>query len=381
MTSALFSPLTLGALTLANRVAVAPMCQYSADDGSATDWHLQHLGHLSLSGAALLMIEATAVERHGRITLGCLGLYSDANEAALKRVLELLRNVGSRAAIGIQLAHAGRKGSAQPPWDGGKALAAAAGAYPTAAPSALPFDAAWHTPEALDAAGIARIKDAFVAAARRAVRLGLDVVELHAAHGYLLQEFFSPLANRRVDAYGGDLEGRMRLPLEIAAALRELWPRERVLGARISGSDWLEGGATIEDAVIFARRLRALGLDYVCVSSGGVVPKAVPGSLVPGYQVPLAARVRSESGIATRAVGLIVDPHHAEEIVASGQADMVALARGFLDNPRWMWHAAEALGAEVAYPPQYARAQAKLWPGARLARPPLAEARTAAADD
>jgi len=357
---------------------VAPMCQYSADDGSATDWHLQHLGSLALSGAALLMIEATAVERNGRITHGCLGLYSDANEAALGRVLALLRKIGCHAKLGIQLAHAGRKGSTQRPWEGGQALKPEAGAYPTVAPSALPFDASWHTPAQLDAAGMGRIKDAFVSAARRAARLGLDAVELHAAHGYLLQEFFSPLANRREDAYGGDLEGRMRFPLEIAAAVREVWPQARMLGARISGSDWLEGGATTDDAVALARRLKALGFDYVCVSSGGVVPKAVPKPLVPGYQVPFAARVRKEAGIATRAVGMIVHPRQAEDIIASGQADMVALARGFLDDPRWVWHAAQALGVEIAYPPQYGRAHPKAWPGAELVRPPLTEAKTAA---
>jgi 2,4-dienoyl-CoA reductase-like NADH-dependent reductase (Old Yellow Enzyme family) len=378
MTSPLFSPVTLGAVSLANRIVVAPMCQYSADDGSATDWHLQHLGSLALSGAALLMIEATAVERQGRITHGCLGLYSDANEAALGRVLALLRSIGCHAKVGIQLAHAGRKGSAQRPWEGGQALKAEAGAYPTVAPSALPFDASWHTPAQLDAAGMGRIKDAFVSAARRAARLGLDAVELHAAHGYLLQEFFSPLANRREDAYGGDLEGRMRFPLEIAAAVREVWPEARMLGARISGSDWLEGGATTDDAVVLARRLKALGFDYVCVSSGGVVPKAVPKPLVPGYQVPFAARVRKEAGIATRAVGMIVHPRQAEDVIASGQADMVALARGFLDDPRWVWHAAQALGVEIAYPPQYGRAHPKAWPGAALVRPPLAAAKKAA---
>jgi len=381
MTSPLFTPFELGPVSCANRVVVSPMCQYSAVDGSASDWHLQHLGSLALSGAGLLMIEASAVERDGRITHGCLGLYSDANEAALGRVLELLRNIGSHAKIGIQLAHAGRKGSAQRPWEGGKALTPETGAYRTVAPSALPFDTGWHTPAALDAAGMARIKDAFVAMARRADRLGIDVAELHAAHGYLLQEFFSPLANRREDAYGGDREGRMRFPLEVAAAVREAWPRGRALGARISGSDWLDGGADIDDAVAFARQLKALGFDYVCVSSGGVVPRAVPKALQPGYQVPFAARVREEAGIATRAVGLIVDPHHAEDIIATGQADMVALARGFLDDPRWVWHAAQALGVEFAVPPQYARLHPKIWPGAVIAHPRVAEAKTAAFGD
>jgi 2,4-dienoyl-CoA reductase-like NADH-dependent reductase (Old Yellow Enzyme family) len=379
MPSPLFSPFPLRDVELPNRIVVSPMCQYSAEDGSANDWHLQHLGHLALSGAGLLMIEASAVERPGRITLGCLGLYSDANEAALARVLQAVRSFGGHARLGIQLAHAGRKGSAHKPWHGGHALKPAEGAYETFAPSAVPLAEDWHAPTALDHKGIGRIKDAFVAATRRAARLGIDVAEMHAAHGYLLHEFFSPLANRREDGYGGDLKGRMRLLLEIAAAMREVWPRERPLGARVSGSDWLEGGATVEDCVVLARELKALGLDYVCVSSGGILTKA-PIRLGPGYQVPFAAQVRKESGIATRAVGMIVDPFHAERILAAGEADMVALARGFLDDPRWGWHAAELLGVELEYPDQYKRAQPKVWPGAQLARPVAMEPRAAAGD-
>jgi len=259
------------------------------------------------------------------------------------------------------------------PWDGGHALKPEEGAYQTFAPSAMPFDEGWHTPKALDRAGLDRIRDAFAASARRAARLGLEVAELHAAHGYLLHEFFSPLSNRREDAYGGDLEGRMRFPLEVAAAVRAVWPKSRALGARISGSDWFEGGAGVEDAVVFARHLKSLGFDYVCVSSGGITPKAQI-KIGPGYQVPFATRVRREAGIATRAVGMIVDPAQAEAIITSGEADMVALARGFLDDPRWGWHAADAIGAEIAYVPQYARVQPKTWPGARLVRPKAAAA-------
>jgi len=370
MVSQLFTPFPLGALELANRVVVSPMCQYSAVDGSATDWHFQHLGHLSISGAGLLMIEATAVEPSGRITQGCLGLYSDDNERALGRVLTAIRGFHPRAKLGIQLGHSGRKGSAHKPWHGGQALKAGEGAFQTWAPSAIAFADDWHTPKSLSLMEMGRIKDSFVAATRRAARLRIELVEMHAAHGYLLHEFFSPLSNRREDRYGGDLDGRMRLMVEVAGAMRDVWPSGRPMGARISGSDWLEGGATIEDAVLLARRLKATGLDYVCVSSGGIVPKASI-KLEPGYQVPFAARIRKEAGIATRAVGMIVDPLQAEEIVASGKADLVALARGFLDNPRWVWHAAEALGVEVAYPPPYLRVQRKVWPGAELVRPIL----------
>ncbi|HZS84508.1 MAG TPA: NADH:flavin oxidoreductase/NADH oxidase [Stellaceae bacterium] len=371
MTSQLFTPIALRGLTLANRIAVAPMCQYSAEDGSASDWHILHLGHLSLSGAGLLMTEATAVERAGRITPGCLGLYSDANEAALARALAACRKWGNMP-IGIQLAHAGRKASCDVPWRGGKPLAPGAGAWPTVSASAVPFDEGWHTPAALDRAGMARITAAFVQAAERARRLGLDLVELHSAHGYLLHQFLSPFSNRREDEYGGSLENRMRFPLEVAAALRAAWPQEKPLGIRISASEWTEGGFTIDEAVAYCRELKAIGLDYVCVSSGGNYAKArIP--MAPGYQVPLAARIRRETGMATRAVGLIVDPHHAERIIATGEADMVALARAFLDDPRWPWHAAEALGATAAYPPQYLRSRRDAWPGASYVRPEAAE--------
>ena len=373
MTSQLFTPLSLRDLTLANRIAVSPMCQYSAKDGSATDWHMMHLGQLALSGAGLLVIEATAVSAEGRISPGDLGLYSDANEAALARVLAACRRYGN-ARIGIQIAHAGRKASAQPPWRGGGALAANDGAWATLAPSAVALDERWPTPRAMTADDIAKLKQDFVATTKRAARLGLDLVELHAAHGYLMHEFMSPLANQRTDRYGGSLENRMRLPLEIARLVREAWPTEKPMGARITGSDWLPGGLTVEDAAAFARELKALGCDYVCVSSGGIVPKA-PIALGPGYQVPFAARVRQEAGIVTQAVGLIVEPAQAEAIVASGQADWVALARGFIDDPRWVWHAAEALGATAACPPQYLRGKPEVWPGAGYIRGEISAAK------
>jgi 2,4-dienoyl-CoA reductase-like NADH-dependent reductase (Old Yellow Enzyme family) len=366
-TRSLFEPLSLGGITLANRVAVSPMCQYSAENGAANDWHLQHLGSLSVSGAGLVIVEQTAVEPVGRITHGCLGLYSDANEAALARVVGFCRRAGS-AALGIQLAHAGRKGSAKLPWEGGGPLAPDAGAWTTAAPSAVRFDNHWPAAEALDEAGLMRIRDAHAAAARRADRSGFDLVELLGAHGFLLHSFLSPITNRRTDSYGGSLTNRMRYPLEVASAIREAWPRRKALGMRITGTDWVDGGITPDDAGIFAGKLRDIGFDYVCVSSGGISPQARV-NLAPGYQVPFAAAVKKASGITVQAVGMIVDPHQAEAIVADGHADCVALARGFLDDPRWAWHAAAALGADAVYPPQYLPARPEHWPGAALARP------------
>jgi 2,4-dienoyl-CoA reductase-like NADH-dependent reductase (Old Yellow Enzyme family) len=367
MSSKLFTPIKLGGVTLPNRIVVSPMCQYSADDGSMTDWHMMHLGGLAVSGAGLLMIEATGVTREGRISHGCTGLYSDNNEAAMKRVVDACRRV-SRSPIGVQLGHAGRKASVQAPWQGGKALSAAESPWQTVAPSALAYDQGWHTPRELSAADIAGLAQAFAAAAGRALRIGLDAVELHSAHGYLLHQFLSPLSNTRGDRYGGSLENRMRAPLEIAQALRAAWPRERCLGARITASDWAEGGFEVDDAVVYAKALAQIGFDYVCVSSGGAVPQQRI-KVVPGYQVPFAEKVKNSAPIAVRAVGMIAAPEQAEEIVASGKADMVALARGFLDDPRWVWHAAEKLGAKADYPPQYARSRPELWPGAKLARP------------
>jgi 2,4-dienoyl-CoA reductase-like NADH-dependent reductase (Old Yellow Enzyme family) len=364
MTSALFSPIRLAGLEVPNRIVVSPMCQYSADDGVGNDWHMTHLGMLANSGAGMLVIEATHVERRGRITHGCLGLYSDACEAALERIVYHCRHIGS-AKLAIQLAHAGRKASAQRPWEGAKALTPAEDAWPTIAPSALPFGPGWHTPTAMTEDDMARVTTAFVDAAKRAVRVGFDAVELHLAHGYLLHSFVSPLSNKRNDAWGGSLEGRMRFPLDVAKAVRAAMPREMPLGARITGSDWLDGGLTAADAVTLAKALKAAGLDYVDISSGNItVDSRAPTD--PGYNVPLAEPVRRETGIATRVVGMIAGAKQAEDIVASGKADMVSMARAFLDDPHWAWHAAQALGAEVARPPQYARAAPKLWPGVAL---------------
>ena len=360
MSSKLFTPFSIGKLELANRITIAPMCQYSAVDGSLTDWHMQHLGNLALSGASLLIVEATGVAPEGRITPNCTGLYSDENEAAMARVVKFVRSI-SPIRIGVQLAHAGRKASTQRPWEGRGFLKNGEGAWQTVAPSAIPLAAGWPTPQALTREGMEAVKRAFVAAARRAARIGFDVVELHSTHGYLLSEFLSPLANKREDEYGGSLENRMRFPLEVFRAARAVW--EKPLGAKISGTDFAAGGWTPDEAVAYARELKTLGCDYVTVSGGGVVLDAkVP--VGPGYQVPFAEKVKRETGITTGAIGLISDPHQAEEIVASGKADYVSLARAMLFNPRWPQHAAIALGAELKYPPQYERSAPKAWPPA-----------------
>jgi NADPH2 dehydrogenase len=362
MTSALFSPIRLAGLELANRIVVSPMCQYSADDGVASDWHVSHLGMLANSGAALVVVEATGVERRGRITHGCLGLYSDDCEAALMRLLAHCRRYGS-AKLGIQLAHAGRKASAHRPWAGGKPLGAAEDPWETIAPSAVPFGPDWPIPREMTAADMERVRDAFVSAAKRAVRVGFDAIELHGAHGYLLHSFISPVSNKRTDQYGGALAARLRYPLEIVEAVRAAVPQETPLGARITGNDWVEGGLTPADAVAVARALKAAGLDFVCVSSGGVSADSRP-NMVAGTNVAFAEMVKREAGIATRTVGLIATPRQAEAVVAEGRADMVALARAMLDDPHWGWHAAQALGTEVARPPQYQRAAPKAWAGA-----------------
>ncbi len=367
MTANLFTPIQLGGITLPNRIVVSPMCQYSATDGAMSDWHAVHLGSMACSGAGLMIIEATGVTREGRISQGCTGLYHDLDEAAMKRVVDICRGIG-KSPIGVQLAHAGRKGSAQAPWLGGKPLGPAESSWQTVAPSALPFAEGWHVPHELTALEIKGVADAFVASAQRARRMGLDLVELHAAHGYLLHQFLSPLSNRRSDRYGGSLENRMRAPLEVARAVREAWPKERALGARITASDWTEDGFEAQDGAAFARELKAIGFDYVCVTSGGVVGHARI-KVEPGYQVGFAEQVRRAAQLPVVAVGMIADPQQAEDILAAGRADLVALARGLLDDPRWVWHAAERFGAKLEYPPQYRRAHPDQWPGARLARP------------
>ncbi len=362
--SALFSPIKLAGLELPNRIVVAPMCQYSADDGVGTDWHITHLGMLANSGAGMLVIEATHVERRGRITHGCLGLYSDACEAALEHIVYHCHHIGT-AKIAIQLAHAGRKASSARPWEGAKALTAAEDAWPTIGPSALPFGPGWHTPAAMTEDDMAKVNAAFTDAAKRSLRIGFDAIELHFAHGYLLHSFLSPLANKRNDQYGGSFEGRMRFPLEVVKSVRAAVPRHVPLGARITGTEWVDGGLNADDAVATARALKDAGLDYIDISSGNITPDSRWPS-DPGFNVPVAERVRRETGIATRVVGMIAGAQQAEDIVASGKADMVAMARAFLDDPHWGWHAAYALGADVPRPSQYARTAPKLWPGMAL---------------
>lgn len=367
--SHLFQPMRLGALELANRILIAPMCQYSADEGSATDWHMMHLGGLALSGAGLLITEATAVTPDGRITPLDLGLYSDDNERALARVLAAIRR-HSEIPVAVQLAHAGRKASHEAPWIKGGAQIApdAPRGWQTLAPSAIAHALGEAPPHALDRDGLARLREAFAAAARRAARLGVDGLEVHAAHGYLLHEFLSPLANQRTDEYGGALENRMRFPLEVFDAVRAAFAAERPVWVRVSANDWVEGGWHVGEAAELAKALKARGADAIHVSGGGLSPLQKI-ELRPGYQVPDAARIKAESGLTTIAVGLITEPEQAEAILAQGEADAVALARAMLYDPRWPWHAAAKLGATVRAPNQYLRCQPREYRDLLVASP------------
>jgi 2,4-dienoyl-CoA reductase-like NADH-dependent reductase (Old Yellow Enzyme family) len=353
----LFEPLRVHNIALANRIVIAPMCQYSCNgDGRMNNWHTIHLGHLALSGAALLTIEASAVLPEGRITWADVGLWDDDTEAAMRTTLQAVREV-SDMPIAIQLAHAGRKASCEVPWAGGKQLAPDdAHGWQTVAPSAIPHYPGDNAPRALDKDGMREIRDAFAAAARRAARLGIDAVQIHAAHGYLLHQFLSPLSNHRDDEYGGRLENRMRFPLEVFDAVREAFPSDKAVTVRVSGTDWVEGGWDVEQTIAFAKALEARGCDAIHVSSGGVHPdqRIHPA---PGYQVPLARAVKQSVGIPVVAVGLITEPEHAEAIVANGDADMVAIARAILWDPRWPWHAAAQLGASVKPPNQHLRSE------------------------
>ena len=354
--SLLFSPLTLaspqGDLTLPNRIVVAPMCQYAAHDGLANDWHLMHWGNLLNSGAGLFTIEATAVLPEGRITPACLGLWDEATEAALAGHLHRARALAPQVAVCIQLAHAGRKASSAVPWAGGQLLSAAQGGWTPEGPSALPQLPQESPPRAMDGAAMARVRDAFVRAAERANAMGVDAIELHAAHGYLLHEFLSPLANQRSDAYGGSLDNRMRYPLEVFAAVRKAYGG--VLGVRISASDWVEGAWDCDQSAVLAQRLRDAGCNFIHVSSGGVSPQQKI-ALGPNYQVPFARQIRQACGMPTTAVGLITEAQQAEALLQAGDADLVALARAFLYQPRWGWQAAAALGGQVQAHPAYWR--------------------------
>ncbi|RPH72991.1 MAG: NADH:flavin oxidoreductase/NADH oxidase [Myxococcaceae bacterium] len=351
----LFEPLALRSVTISNRVAVSPMCEYSSDDGFANDWHLVHLGSRAVGGAGLVLTEATAVEARGRISARDLGLWKDAHVEFLSRIVRFLEARG--AVSGVQLAHAGRKASTAVPWEGGAGVPPAAGGWEPIAPSAIPFSERTLTPRAMALDEVAEVVRAFAAATRRSVAAGFRVIELHFAHGYLVHEFLSPLSNRRQDAYGGGFEQRIRLALEITRAVRAEWPDRLPLLARLSCTDWVEGGWTLEESVELARRLAAEGVDLVDCSSGALVPYARIDA-VPGYQVPFARRIRAEAGVSTAAVGLISTPAQAEAILRDGDADLVMLARAMLRDPYWALHAAEELGHPEArrIPVQYLRA-------------------------
>jgi 2,4-dienoyl-CoA reductase-like NADH-dependent reductase (Old Yellow Enzyme family) len=354
--SSLFTTLTLpsprGGITLPNRIVVAPMCQYAAVNGEASDWHLMHWGNLLNSGAALFTIEATAVLPEGRITPACLGLWDERTAARLADTLQRARKLAPRTAVCIQLAHAGRKASSALPWQGGQLLSVAQGGWQAVGPSAIPHLPHETAPTAMDAAELVRVREAFVAAALRAEQMGVDAIELHAAHGYLLHEFLSPLSNLRTDAYGGSLENRMRYPLEVFAAMRQAY--SGVLGIRVSASDWVEGGWDCAQTISLAQRLQALGCNFIHVSSGGLSPQQKI-AIGPGYQLDFARQIRAATGMVTTAVGLITEPQQAEAIVQAGDADLVALARTFLYQPRWGWQAAAALGGTVEAHPAYWR--------------------------
>jgi 2,4-dienoyl-CoA reductase-like NADH-dependent reductase (Old Yellow Enzyme family) len=355
-TAKLFTPLQVGNVELKNRILIAPMCQYSAVDGCMTDWHLIHLGSLALSGAALLTIEATAVVPEGRITYADVGLWSDETEAAIRTTLESVRRWSSMP-VAIQLAHAGRKASSEVPWKGGRHLAPDdPNGWQTVSASDIPYDASWHAPTALDADGLVRVRDGFADAARRAARLGIDAVQIHGAHGYLLHQFLSPLSNHRDDEYGGSLENRMRFPLEIFDVVRAAFPADRAVTMRVSGTDWVDGGWDIEQTIALSRALEARGCAAVHISSGGLTPRQrIP--VGPSYQVPLARAVKEATSMPVVAVGLITEFEQAEAILGTGDADLIAIARAILYDPRWPWHAAAHFGARVRVPSQYLRSQ------------------------
>jgi len=348
-----FTPLTIRGVTFRNRIAVSPMCEYSSHDGFANDWHLVHLGSRAVGGAGLVITEATAVEPRGRISPADLGIYRDEHVEMLARIVRFMREHG--AVPGIQLAHAGRKASTRVPWESGGVIPESEGGWPTVAPSAIPFRPGEPAPVELTGSEIRGIVEAFAAAARRALAAGFQLVEIHAAHGYLIDEFLSPLSNHRTDEYGGGFDGRIRFALEVARAVRAVWPDSLPLCMRISAIDWVEDGWQIEDSVELARRLRPLGVDLIDCSSGGVVPHAKVQA-GPAYQTPFAERIRRESGILTGAVGMITEPHQADAIVRAAQADIVLMAREFLRDPYWPLHAAKALGVPAQFPKQYARA-------------------------
>ncbi len=351
--SKLFAPIRLGPLELPNRIVIPPMCQYSAENGNATDWHAIHLGHLALSGAGLLIVEATAVEPEGRISPSDLGLWNEENGDALDRVIKIVRKYSSMP-LGIQLAHAGRKASISSPWAGDRQISAEQGGWQPVAPSPIPFQDGDCVPLELTRERITSIVEAFVAAAKRAERIGFDLVEIHSAHGYLLHEFLSPLSNKRNDEYGGSLENRMRLTLDVFKAVRQALPQNIAVGVRLSATDWVASGWSVEDSVALSKALEAAGCDDIHVSSAGLSEKQKI-AVCPGFQVPFARKIKEHLDIPVIAVGLITEPEHAEAIVATGDADLVAVGRGLLFDPRWPWHAATELEAQAVSPNQYLR--------------------------
>lgn len=369
MSPALFTPLTIGPIEVPNRIAISPMCQYSATDGTASDWHIQHVTRFAMSGAGTAVMEATGVEPVGRISPGCLGMYSDDNEKAAAHVVEVAKKYALPGfKLGIQLCHAGRKGSTPLAWDRSSPyLPPEKGGWQTVGPSALTFQEGVPPARELSVSEIEDIIAAFGKAAERAVRAGFDIIELHAAHGYLIHQFHSPLSNTREDDWGGDAERRLRFPLACAEAVRAATPRNVAVGARITSTDFDDAGLNVDDAVRLASELKKRDFDYVCVSSGNIIAGGRPAT-GPGFNIERAAKVKRETGIVTRTVGYIAGPHMAEEAVASGKVDQVALGRAFLDDANWGWHAAESLGAKVALPPQYARINPATWPGAKDSR-------------
>ena len=359
--SHLFSPVAINKLNLVNRIIIPPMCQYSAIDGLATSWHTIHYGSLAFSGAGLLIFEATAVSPEGRISNKDLGLWDDETENALASVVHNVKT-HSPMPLGIQLAHAGRKASMPAPWLEAKALSPEEDGWLAVAPSAIPFHQDYAHPAELTQQDIDRIIQAFVDAAKRSDKIGFDLVEVHAAHGYLLHEFLSPLSNQREDQYGGSLENRMRLTLEVFRAVRDVFPKDKAVGIRISATDWVSGGWDLDQSIALCKQLQIIGCDFIHVSSGGLsAQQQIP--VGPNYQVPFADQIKAVVNIPVIAVGLITEPEQAEAIIATGQADMVALARGILYDPRWPWHAAAKLGAQVSVPPQYWRSEPRQFKG------------------
>lgn len=351
--SKLFEPIRLRSLEVENRIVIPPMCQYAAVDGNVSDWHTVHLGHLALSGAGLLIVEATAVEPEGRISPGDVGLWDDRTKEALEKVIQTVKNI-SPIRLGIQLAHAGRKASTFKPWERDGGISLDNGGWKTVAPSSVPYSEKYTVPEELTRERIDAIVSSFAEAAGRAAEIGFDVIEIHAAHGYLLHEFLSPLSNKRTDDYGGSLDDRMRMTLDVFKAVRNVFPADKPVGIRISAVDWVDGGWNLDDSIVLSRELERLGCDYIHVSGGGLSDKQQL-SVGPGYQVPYAQKIKENIHIPVIAVGLITDPEQAETILRTEQADMIAVGRGILYDPRWPWHAAAELGERIVIPNQYLR--------------------------